>query len=1135
MLVILALLFSLLIPSYAASSSTTSQPASYSSEYNSGTRDVVCTTLEGTSADEYYENYDYDYLSTLSASALFTQLQTLMRTTHTKISSYDDCHYKADKTDCENGDGRVSLIYTSYSATMSQWNGWNREHVWPQSLGGDNTSGGGADLHHVRPSDAGVNSSRGNKKYGESGSGASEKYGSNPAVGVLGGTYNSTYFEPLDNVKGDVARICLYVYVRWNSAWGADSITKVFQSVDVLLEWCEMDPVDTWEMGRNEVVQSIQGNRNVFIDYPEYAWLIFGREVPADMTTPSSGAEDNGSSGGSTGGSSGGTVTCQHTNTSISTVAATCTKAGSITVTCSDCGEKVSTTSIAAKGHSYVDGTCSACGLTQGGISGSDYSGTYYIATKRSSGNYWYMSNSLGTASTKRYQAIDTKLTNLPDSISAEDVNDAYLFTLESNNDGTYKIYANGVSGDLKYLGWSSGNSGDLVSSSSAKNVTVDYNSSSGTFSIHFKGDVERYLSLNSTSGNNYFAWYKSGQSSSLVLIPVASAQCSHTNSTTKDTATCTEAGVMTVTCNSCGETLSSVASPAKGHTHGAPATCDSAQICTVCKVVIVAAFGHNYVDGSCTVCSANLPTVTFSVNGVIVGCEYGTTVTLPDEPKLPAVNYSKDYTFVGWAINTQDNVTVMPEVYNGGATVTVDKNTTYYAVYSYSDGGASASESWVKKELSQIKPDDVVVVTMSNGREVYALSNDKGTSAAPTAVVVSVNNNALVGDVADNIKWNISNNNGNITFYVNGNSGKWLYCTSSNNGVRVGTNTNKVFTIDSTSGYLQHSGTTRYIGVYTTNPDWRCYTTVNSNITGQTLAFYVLESASSSSYTTTLECESYFTGASLNVGADLSLRYHAILGDNAEAYTVRFTMNGKVVTVSGEKDPLTGKHVFSFCGIAPQCMGDIVKAELLYNGEVVHSIEEYSVRHYVIGAIEKHSGDSELMRLLSDMLYYGAAAQIYRGYKMDSLVTEGVVGILDATDSVPSGEIYKNVTNVDTTNVRFTAAGVHFDYVNRIYVKIDTAYIGNVKIVVDGKELDVTPLPEGGYIAYSDGISALHFRDVVEFTLLYNGSVAQTLTYTVNDYARAMDNDATASESMKELALALYRYGEAARAYAIR
>lgn len=276
------------------------QPSKYSNKYNSGERDVIATTLNGTSADAYYNgSNEYDVLSNKSSTEIKNALKQLMTSTHTKISSYADCRDMAVNTDCENEDGRVLLIYTSYSATRSQYNGWNREHVWPQSLGGNNTSGGGADLHHIRPSDAGVNSSRGNKKYGEAGNNPTAKYGTAPATGVLGGHYNSTYFEPLDNVKGDVARIVLYVWLRWGSAWGADSVTEVFQSVDLLLEWCALDPVDTWELGRNEVVQAYQGNRNVFIDYPEYAWLVFGREVPSNMTTPS-GEAKNGGNGGST-------------------------------------------------------------------------------------------------------------------------------------------------------------------------------------------------------------------------------------------------------------------------------------------------------------------------------------------------------------------------------------------------------------------------------------------------------------------------------------------------------------------------------------------------------------------------------------------------------------------------------------------------------------------------------------------------------------------------------------------------------------------------------------------------------------------------------------------------------------------
>ena len=90
------------------------QPSKYDSSYNSGTRDVVCTTLDGTGADAYYTgSNEYDVLSQKSANEIKSALTSLMRTTHSYISSYDDCHYKADRTDCENGDKRVSLIYTS--------------------------------------------------------------------------------------------------------------------------------------------------------------------------------------------------------------------------------------------------------------------------------------------------------------------------------------------------------------------------------------------------------------------------------------------------------------------------------------------------------------------------------------------------------------------------------------------------------------------------------------------------------------------------------------------------------------------------------------------------------------------------------------------------------------------------------------------------------------------------------------------------------------------------------------------------------------------------------------------------------------------------------------------------------------
>ena len=343
----LLLLFSYTLPCFSVE--VAAETETYSKTSNSGERDEICLSLDGTSADSYYTgSYTYDNLEDMSSSDLKSALHSLMTTTHKKTSSYDDCHYKADKTDCENSNGKVSLIYTSYEATMQQWNGWNREHVWPKSLGGDTTTGGGADLHHIRPSDASVNTARNNRKYGNV-NGGTASYGNNPAVSYLGGHYLGDFFEPLDNVKGDVARICLYVHVRWGSAWGASNITSVFQSVDVLLEWCELDPVDTWEMGRNEVIQDIQGNRNVFIDYPELAWLIFDREVPTDMTTPSGEAKNN---GGDT------PITPTH-------------KCESICITCGLCLDTSCTDSACAskcRGHVVTpthkcESICATCGL----------------------------------------------------------------------------------------------------------------------------------------------------------------------------------------------------------------------------------------------------------------------------------------------------------------------------------------------------------------------------------------------------------------------------------------------------------------------------------------------------------------------------------------------------------------------------------------------------------------------------------------------------------------------------------------------------------------------------------------------------------------------------------------------------
>ncbi len=145
---------------------------------------------------------------------------------------------------------------------------------------------------------------------------------------------------------------------------------------------------------------------------------------------------------------------------------------------------------------------------------------------------------------------------------------------------------------------------------------------------------------------------------------------------------------------------------------------------------------------------------------------------------------------------------------------------------------------NWVLTSLADLTEDDVFVIVETKDGVSKALPSDNGANAAPAAVDVTVVGDTLSGEPAANLQWNLSVSNDGYTFYPNGTTESWLYCNNTNNGVRVGgTEDNNVFTV-SEEGYLYNIGTERYIGVYN-NQDWRCYTSINNNIAGQTFAFY--------------------------------------------------------------------------------------------------------------------------------------------------------------------------------------------------------------------------------------------------------------------------------------------------------
>ena len=187
-----------------------------------------------------------------------------------------------------NDPSKMILLYTGRSqgggiAQNNEADGWNREHVWPLSkLGGDTGLTAGHDAHHIRPADVSVNSARGNLEFGLATTVVSDTY----ATGSSKCKKSDYYFEPRDEVKGDIARMLFYMAVRYEGdVSGEADLELVFDALgkttyeignlELLLEWNRIDPVDDFERNRNNVIYTYQNNRNPFIDYPSLADLIW--------------------------------------------------------------------------------------------------------------------------------------------------------------------------------------------------------------------------------------------------------------------------------------------------------------------------------------------------------------------------------------------------------------------------------------------------------------------------------------------------------------------------------------------------------------------------------------------------------------------------------------------------------------------------------------------------------------------------------------------------------------------------------------------------------------------------------------------------------------------------------------------
>ncbi|KXX70329.1 endonuclease [Flammeovirga sp. SJP92] len=229
---------------------------------------------------------------------------------HSIIDGHREYPYSSSSTDVwdilketdkdPNNPNNVILFYTGWSVNANQeynsGKGWNREHVWAKSHGNFGTSqGAGTDCHHLRPTDITVNSARNSRWFDE----ASVEY-----IDGDGATGNYTsssewIWEPRPEVKGDVARMLFYMATRYEGTSGDPDLELVdylpsndytpepiHAKLSTLIAWHLQDPVDDFERNRNEVVYSYQGNRNPYIDHPEYVCLVYNCGTPADTAPP---------------------------------------------------------------------------------------------------------------------------------------------------------------------------------------------------------------------------------------------------------------------------------------------------------------------------------------------------------------------------------------------------------------------------------------------------------------------------------------------------------------------------------------------------------------------------------------------------------------------------------------------------------------------------------------------------------------------------------------------------------------------------------------------------------------------------------------------------------------------------------
>lgn len=250
--------------------------------------------IADSSTTAYYSGNYYNSIDTsLRGDDFRDKLANLITTTHTDYTSYAGLANAYKTTDAvPNKSGYITWFYTGTEVKFSGFGGsggqTNREHVWPKDGGSafSATSECGSDAHHLRPTECNLNSTRGSKSFGEVEQSTQNVVNQNKSASYGDGTADSlcytsgSFFYPAAGYRGATARILMYVQTRWGNKFNLQFVdgaghSKTIGDFKTLMKWHLEELPTQEEINRNQAVYEIQGNRNPFIDHPEYAAYIY--------------------------------------------------------------------------------------------------------------------------------------------------------------------------------------------------------------------------------------------------------------------------------------------------------------------------------------------------------------------------------------------------------------------------------------------------------------------------------------------------------------------------------------------------------------------------------------------------------------------------------------------------------------------------------------------------------------------------------------------------------------------------------------------------------------------------------------------------------------------------------------------